>query len=236
MFANELLSSCIPQTHTVLPEPTSAPLPQRSCVKKNTVQNRSSSKRNSITVVSNRGAYSDGKTKIIGTSMVRDMGFHCYTQGLNACSYPSPGALIDDIIPKVQFYFGDHDTTSNIVLHAGGNDLERDSVTSVSTKMDRLIQAVREKCPNANIILCALSPRRQDAIINMKIAWFNDILRSKMNSNKAIFFADCVPMNINMYKPDRIHFNTEGQTYYASKLATVVRDINFPPLRQHHVL
>jgi regulator of replication initiation timing len=127
------------------------------------------------------GYKSDDSVRIIGTSMMRAMGLYCHEKGVKACSFAYPGATVSDVSNNIHSYLQSDRPPANIVLHAGGNDLEISSIQNTSNSMDILIQRVKAICPNSNIILSALTPRKQDGLLNLKIAEFNKLLKLKSN-------------------------------------------------------
>jgi hypothetical protein len=165
--------------------------------------------------------------KIIGTSMVRDMGSFCHRKGLRACSFAYPGARIQDITNNIHSYLSCDKQPNYIVIHAGGNDLETTVVANASFQMDSLISQIKRICPSSKILLSAITPRKQNGFLNLKIAKYNELLQLKANHKQGIFFIDCVPLNLSYYKADRIHFNDDGKEFFAERLSNVMKCENF---------
>jgi hypothetical protein len=165
--------------------------------------------------------------KIIGTSMMRNIGSFCHTVGLNACSFSYPGAKIHDITNNIRSYLSPNTQPTYVVLHAGGNDLEVATVRDASYRMDELISAVKLASPTSKIILSAISPRKQNGFLNLKIAMFNELLQLKANAVEGIFFVECIPLNLDYYGYDMVHFNDKGKQFFADRLAKFMSQGNF---------
>ena len=170
------------------------------------------------------------ETMVIGTSMVRGQGPLLNKAGVNACCYTNPGCLIPQIAPRLLDLVKEV-KPAQIVIHCGGNDLEREDAVTVFHKYVQMIDSIRAHSSSSDIILSTIAPRKQNARLNRSIISFNNLLRRLADSADKLYYAECAPIGLSYYTKDKVHFNARGKWYFARKLAeTVKKCVNFPKL------
>ena len=164
-------------------------------------------------------------TVIIGTSLVRGVGAHLHKRGIDNACYTYPGAEIPCIRDRVNNILPRNANPRQIVLQAGGNDLERHPPHAVVNQYDRLISELKRRCPKSSILLGRIPPRRYDGWTNEQIDKVNTFLEDRSKRGDGVHFVDTCPRFPMQFKRDRVHFTKSGSQVYADKLACSL--INF---------
>ena len=70
----------------------------------------------------------------------------------------------------------------NIIVHTGTNNLRQDSPQEILNKIVELCENIKKKCPQSNIAVSKLTPRRDFTDLEKKRLQVNEIIRSSSQS------------------------------------------------------
>ena len=172
---------------------------------------------------------------IIGSSLVAGLGAKLCQEGVDATSYTHRGATIPQIRYRINRILPQNSRPKSVVLLCGGNDCERNQVSSVTDQYDRLINDVKYRCPGVPIILCKVPPRPGGTNIDRNIRDLNKYLVYKAKYDDVITVVDASPCSLSYYRTDQLHFNGKGLKFVAGKLADHVRTNFTDPSHVNHV-
>ena len=169
------------------------------------------------------------ETIIIGTSLISGLGPMLHRQGIPVTSYMYRGADIPTIQGRISSILPPGATPKRIILQVAGNDVTKHSPDKVAARYDALISGIKMRCPQAEIILSKVPPRKGTPRTMSSINEINrriDTFASKIHNVSSI---DVCPSALYHFKKDCTHFNVAGVKYYASGMANVLRNFH----RQH---
>ena len=164
-------------------------------------------------------------TMIIGTSLTRGLGSKLRQTGVNCSNYSYPGCDIPHIRSRIRHIISPHNQPAHILLQCGGNDAEYVAASHVIHEYESLINEVRKCSPNATITLCAIPPRRDNAVVLNAIDAINGWMKRRASSGDNVYFIKTCPNLLTSFKRDMVHFNAKGLHFYARRIATYL--VNF---------
>ena len=146
----------------------------------------------------------------------------CYTYA--GCEIPHIRSRVRHVIPQPNKH-------SLCIIQAGGNDAERRPVQSVIAQYEGLIDEVRRCTPGTDIMISAIPPRRNNAMILNKIQQINTHQQQKCSREQGLHFVRTHPDGAELYKDDLVHFNYRGAKVYAQRLASEIQGFQRSHLR-----
>ena len=165
-------------------------------------------------------------TIIIGTSLISGLGPMLHRQGIPVTSFMYRGADIPTIQGRISSILPPGATPKRIILQVAGNDVTKHSADKVAACYDALINSIKIRYPQAQIILSKVPPRRgtpqtMPSIneINRRIDAFSDKIHN-------VFSIDVCPSALYHFKKDCTHFNAAGLKYYANGIGNVLRNFH----------
>ena len=172
---------------------------------------------------------------VVGSSLVKSLGGELNDRGIKATSFQYAGCDTRQIRQRVPHIFPKNGAkTSNIVLLCGGNDASKRQVDTVIDDYENLIKECRRECPNANIILSSIPPRKNNQTVLGKITEVNEYLKDRAKLNDKVYFVDVVPKDYAMFKKDKTHFNQKGLNELSRAMRCAL--LNFAGFRQQPVM
>ena len=166
---------------------------------------------------------------VIGTSLVRGVSSCLHKRDIDSTTYTYPGAEIPTIRSRINSVLPLGDRPRQVVLQVGGNDLENHRPDQVIKQYDGLIHQVKSRCSNSTTILVGkIPPRRQPGVVRDGINKVNTYLRNRGMKGDNVKFVDCCPSFPHQFKRDRVHFDKNGTSCYADKLACQIINFQLP--------
>ena len=170
---------------------------------------------------------------VIGTSLTRGLGNKLVSRGISTTVHTYAGAEIPYIRSRVQNILPKDDSHKVVLLQCGGNDVENYHVDRVIDQYEGLIKDVRIQCPNAEIVLSAIPPRRNNKATLRNIRYVNDYLRDRGMRKDGVKTIDVVPKLPRYFLRDQVHFNDKGKQLYADNIKDTIENFGRRPLTQH---
>ena len=165
-------------------------------------------------------------TVVIGTSLVRGVGYRLRERGIDNCVYCLPGAELPLVHKKLGDILIPGKIPKNIIIHASGNDIGRHRTDMVVQEYDKLINTLKSKCPKSNIWLCKIPRRSHLSWLHGEIAKVNTFLQKSFHGEKNVRFIDsCPEFGPRYFRRDMTHFTPHGVHVYGDKIACSM--INF---------
>ena len=172
---------------------------------------------------------------IVGSSLVKSLGEEVNDRGINASAFQYAGCDTRQIRQRVPHIFPKNGTKpANVVLLCGGNDAAKRPSDTVIDDYENLIKEVKRECPNSNIILSSIPPRKTNQTILDKITDVNDYLKDRAKLSDKVYFVDVVPKEYSMFKKDKTHFNRKGLNELARAMRCAL--INFAGFQKQAIM
>ena len=127
-------------------------------------------------------------TVIIGTSLTRGRGSKLRQTGVNCSNYSYPGCDIPHIHTRIRHIISPHKQPAHIILQCSGNDAEYVAAGHVIHEYESLINELRKCSPNATFTLCAIPPRRDNAVVLNTIDAINGWMKRRASSGDNVYF------------------------------------------------
>ena len=166
------------------------------------------------------------KVKIIGASLVRDLGELVTDEsvGITACSVPNHGEKAETIKRLLHKQISDHDDV--LVLLAGTNNVPADPVFTCIDKIEDTINMARAINPDCTIVLPEIPDRydNQSLIAASKIRDINLYLQDKCAKSKKMRLLKH-DFDRQDYNKRGLHFSLRGKQKFADSNKFVVRQI-----------
>ena len=158
------------------------------------------------------------KVKIIGSSLVRDMGENVNTPGgVYGCSFPFPGYKAEEITSRLPGCISESDDL--VVIFGGTNNIPTDSIATCIHNISELVsEAVRIR-PNKPILISEI-PSRFDGDYGHKIQPVNDYLDHLTKKHENLFLL-CHDLSRTDLNKGGLHFSKQGK----SRIGERIRDI-----------
>ena len=169
------------------------------------------------------------ETIIIGTSLISGLGPMLHRQGIPVTSYMYRGADIPTIQGRLSSILPPGATPKRVILQVAGNDVTKHSPDKVAARYDALISSIKMRCPQTEIILSKVPPRKGTPRTMASINEINRRIDSFVSKTRGVFSIDVCPSTLYHFKKDCTHFNSAGLKYYANGMANVLRNFH----RQH---
>ena len=162
------------------------------------------------------------RVTIVGSSMVRGLGTMVNSDTISACCFTNPGCRTDDMKDRIHQMTRPNDEV--IVLACGSNNVPGDEVSTLTAKVDELIEDTRRMRPFAQIIVPEVPRRNDSAELNRKIDASNDnIERICANYDKVHFMRQS--FRYSDYSMDKLHLNRSGKEIYAKNLRNKIAQV-----------
>ena len=157
------------------------------------------------------------KVKIVGSSLVRDMGEHVNSPKVYGSSFPFPGYKAEEIAERLPGVLSDSDDL--VVIFGGTNNIPSDTVATCIYHIDGLVSKAIKLRPNKPILLSEI-PARFDGDYSDKIKHVNDYLDhlTKKYENLYLLGHDLSRTDLNR---GGLHFSKQGK----SRIGERIRDI-----------
>lgn len=133
---------------------------------------------------------------------------------------------LDDVNPKI------------VVLQAGTNNLGSAAAAEIVEGLRSLVAAVRQKAPQATIILTGVFPRNDQATawpviqeVNRELAKMSGVRFLDINSQLADAQGRLLP---GMTNPDQLHLAEKGYQVWADALKPIFQELLGPPATEDH--
>ena len=123
-------------------------------------------------------------TMVIGTSLVKGVGKRLRERDIDNTTYCFPGAQLPQIRNRLSKLIVPGKIPKNIVVQAGGNDIENHRTDLVVREFDKLIRTLTSQCPDSNIMLCKVPCRSPFPWLHDEIAKVNTFLANSFYGNK----------------------------------------------------
>ena len=185
-------------------------------------QQATNRKRYGKTKPKNRQHDSRIKVSIIGSSLVRGLGPLTNRDTIDAISYTNGGCSIQHIEPRLDSMARPDDDV--IVLAAGTNNVPRESVATIITRLRRMIDNARQLRPKASLIVPEIPRRYDEPGLNGKIAKINAFIRHKCSTNDTLH---SITHNFTRedYAKDGLHLNRQGKAKYAQQITRIIQQL-----------
>ena len=188
----------------------------------------------------NRKSYSSAiqewlpDTVVIGTSLVIGVGKRLRERGIDNITYCFPGAHLPQIRNRLNKIIVPGKIPKNIVVQAGGNDIEHHRTDLVVKEYGTLIKALKSQCPKSNIVLCKIPCRSPFQWLHEEIAKVNTFLANSTHGGN-VHFIDLGPeFGPRYFRKDMVHFNHEGIQVYGDKVACSLINFQVNLPRRYH--
>lgn len=161
------------------------------------------------------------RVTVIGASMTEGMGKLISCSDIDACSFPNPGAKVENIANRLGKLTRVDDEA--IVLHIGSNNIPDDNALTLIEKLDGLIDDLRQLRPLAQVVVAPI-PMRMDHLscFNKDINDVNQFLENKCSSDTKLHFLR-QRFNRSEYGFDGYHYNLKGKKLFAENAKTAIR-------------
>ena len=147
-------------------------------------------------------------TIVIGTSLVNGLGSKLNSLGENILT---PGTN-----PKY------------IILQVGGNDATKRPAASIAARYESLVADNKRRCPQSTVIISKVLPHKGTMLTMSTINEINKALAKLAERSQNVYSIDVCPTSIFHFKKDYTHFNANGLSFCADKIATQVRNFQGP--------
>ena len=171
-------------------------------------------------------------TVVIGTSLVRGVGARLHQRGIDSTVYSFPGAQLPLIRNRLDNILVPGKIPKNIVIQAAGNDVGHQRTDLVVREFEKLIQALKSRCPHSKIWLCTIPRRSQLSWLHSEIAKVNTFLEKSFHGKNVKFINSCPEFGPRYFMEDMVHFNYNGVQLYGDKIACSI--INFHVNQANH--
>ena len=146
--------------------------------------------------------------------------------------YSLSGLTVDKACDLSQGVFKNHSIHDVAILQVGTCDVQRDTLTNLTKKYDKLIQSVSQTAPSSKVVITAIPPRLSDgyASVNEKTNKFNAYLQKLCSNSKQLYFIDAnPPKHRTNYREDGYYFSQAGTSFYARFASNyITHSLNFP--------
>ena len=165
------------------------------------------------------------KFTVMGTSISQGSGAKMSNQGAKATVYSYSGFKIAHLRQRVDKVFKkDRVDKTPIVLQCGGNDSAEMHEDRVIDQYEGLIKDVKRQRPSAPIVVSVIPFRKNNLLVNRRIAVVNDYLRDRAQHRDNVHCVDAVPKcHVSYYTSKGIHFNEAGKELYAKNMVRAMR-------------
>ena len=160
-------------------------------------------------------------TLIVGTSLTEGLSAELQDRGVDATTFMYRGGKLSQIRQRVPHIFKSS-RPDKIVLQAGGNDAEATTVDLTINEYVGLVRDVKRLCPQSEILISAIPPRKNNQTINRKINEVNSYLKELRIEN--VKFINVAPTNQNMFTNKKVHYNRKGKSQFARNLRPYLID------------
>ena len=169
--------------------------------------------------------------------------------GWNAANFGWGGDRVQNILWRLKNGELDNVNPKIIVLLAGANDVGNQSpqgnqdprVSDITRGVKAILNACRQKAPNATIVLMGITPRNDNLDVMPMINQINDQL-AKFGDGKKIRY-----LNVNdkladkdgrqfegMFNRDGLHLDVKGYQVWADALIPIFTQLLGPPAKEDH--
>jgi hypothetical protein len=127
------------------------------------------------------GNQSESRVTIIGDSMTKHINGRKLSKSHKVTSKSFSGATIEDLEHHVKSslkYKPDY-----FIIHAGTNNLRKDSPKEMKKKLDKLVSGFKTELPNVDIAISSVMRRSDNPALNSKILEVNNILKTYCEQN-----------------------------------------------------
>ena len=107
---------------------------------------------------------------VIGTSLFRGVGARLHQRGIDTTVYSFLGAQLPLIRNRLDNILVPGKIHKNIVIQAAGNDVGDQRTDLVVREYEKLIKALKSRCPHSKIWLCKIQRRSQLSWLHIEIA------------------------------------------------------------------
>ena len=166
------------------------------------------------------------ETIIIGTSLVRGLGPKLHALGVNATCFSYAGADIPTIQSRISSILPTGTNPNRVILQVAGNDAAKQPTGRIVARYEALVRDVRKRCPQAEIILSKIPPRKGSGKMMATINEVNSHLDKFSVQFTKVSAIDVCPTSLYHFKRDCTHFNMHGLNHYANNLTNYLT--NFP--------
>ena len=152
---------------------------------------------------------------VIGTSLTRGLGTKLCQTNASCSTYTYPGSDIPYLRGRIRHIISPQNQPAHVLRQCGGNDATHVTSDQVIHEYKALIKEVRQCSPNSIITLCAIPPRKDNAILLNTIAAINDWMKHRAARGDGVYFVKACPQSPTLFKRDKVHFNAKGLHVYA---------------------
>ena len=144
---------------------------------------------------------------------------------MGAQTYTYPGATIPFLRKRVLNVLKPSNEPQTIHLLGGGNDCTESNVKvrDVKNEYSRLLDDVKQRCPNSTIFINQIPPRPDH---NTAISALNSRLKHLCDPKNDIYFVDACPKTKEYFIEDLVHFNGKGVSFYADRLVDAMTNFH----------
>ena len=173
-------------------------------------------------------------TMVIRTSLVKGVGKRLRERGIDNTTYCFRGAQLPQIRNRLSTLIVPGKIPKNIVVQAGGSDVENHRTDLVVREFDKLIRTLKSQCPQSNTMLCKVPCRSPFPWLHDEIAKVNTFLANSFCGSKVTCIDLCPEFVPRYFKKDMIHFNRKGLQVYGNKMACAVINFQVSQQRWYH--
>ena len=115
-----------------------------------------------------------------------------------------------------------------LILHVGGDDATKCPASSIAARYESLVADIKRRCPQSTVIISKVPPRKRTMRTKSTINEINKALDKFAERSQNVYSIDVCPTSIFHFMKDCTHFNANGLSFYADKIATQLRNFHGP--------
>ena len=152
---------------------------------------------------------------VVGDSMTKHINGRKLSKSSMVTSHSFSGAKVEDLEDYIKPVL--RRRPDNIIIHAGTNNITKDSPQEITTKIAHLVDTVKKQEPLVSITISSIIKRNDKPALNRQIISTNKLLE-KLCSSRAIDFIDNDNIHLNCLNAGGLHLNPKGIQHLASNL------------------
>jgi len=186
------------------------------------------------TVVQETPQRTEGRSLLIGDSNVSrirsylntDTGMReRYGTGSQLVVSAFPGAKIETVESKLSVLLSVGTEVKQVIIHAGTNNVGRDSLEEIETKFRNVYEEVRKYQPGCEVVFTSLLPRGDCKMKNDMAMQVNNLLERLVSHLEGARYVDCTNIfmvegliDTSMFSKDGLHVSKKGTETWARSI------------------
>ena len=175
-------------------------------------------------------AHSQPLVVILGDSISKRINGQRLSRSAQVKNFSVGGRKIEQVQEDIIKHGADISEADSLILHVGTNNLTKDSVGEIRTKVHQLCDTVKAHAPrHCEIALSSVIMRRDDPTLTSKVEQVNQILSSICDANRWTYINNHAVQDLTR---DNLHPNDKGLSFLARNFQDFLRCAH-PSLFRH---